>query len=177
MLFNVWPWLLLTVIANAIRTGNWWWCKTNGQSVPKGDMMMRGMNTHLLTLFLVMIFASMTHWRNLLTINLVPLHNPINWLRLRNKRIGKPILSYSLWFAIPLNCKVFRNSIGYNESIETLVVTLAPSSVRIKEIAFKYMCNSSDNDSRIALLTSSMWVFLGAIMLCYIRYMASLEWR
>jgi len=72
---------------------------------------------------------------------------------------------------------VFRNSIGYNESIETLAAALAPSSVRIKEFALQYMCNSSDNDSKIALLTSSTSVFLGAIMLCCIRYMASLEWR
>jgi len=134
-------------------------------------MMMRGMNTRLSTLFPVMISISMTHWPNRLTINFVPLHNPINWLRLRNKRIGMPTLSSSLWFVISLNCKVFRNSTGYNESIETLATTLAPSSVRVKEFVLKYMCDSLDNDSRIALLTSSMSVFLGAKMLRCIRYM------
>ncbi len=36
---------------------------------------------------------TLTH---LLTINLVPLHNPIDWLKLRNKRIGTPTLSSSL---------------------------------------------------------------------------------
>jgi hypothetical protein len=71
------------------------------------------------TLFPVMISTSMTRWSNLLTINLVPLHNPIDWLRLRNKRIDTPTLSSSSWFVISLNCKVFKNSIGYNESIET----------------------------------------------------------
>jgi hypothetical protein len=60
-LLNVWPWRLLIVIANATRTGNWWWRKTNGQLVPEGDMMMRGMNTRLPTLFPVMISTSMTH--------------------------------------------------------------------------------------------------------------------
>jgi hypothetical protein len=50
---------------------------------------------------------------------------------------------------------VFRNSTGYNESIETPAATLAPSSVGVKEFALRYVCNSSDNDSRIALLTSS----------------------
>jgi hypothetical protein len=72
---------------------------------------------------------------------------------------------------------VFRNSTGYNESIETHAATLAPSFVEAKESALKYVCNSSDNDSRIALLTSSTLVFLGARMLCYIRYMAFPEWR
>jgi hypothetical protein len=72
---------------------------------------------------------------------------------------------------------VFRNSTGYNESIETPAKTLAPSSIEVKEFALKYVCNSSDSDSTIALLTSSTSVFLGAKMLHYIRYMASPEWR
>jgi len=58
------------------------------------------------------------------------------------------------------NCKVFKNSTRYNESIETLAATLALSFVGIKEFALKYVCNSSDSDFRIALLTSSMSVFL-----------------
>ncbi len=177
MLLNVWPWFLLIVIANATRTGNWRRRKTNGQSVPEGDMMMRGMNTCLPTLFPMMISASMTRWPNLLTINLIPLHNPIDWLRLCNKRIGTPTLSSSSWFVIPLNCKMFKNSTGYNESIETPATTLAPFSVRVKEFAFKYVCDSSDNDSKIALLTSSTSIFLGARMLRYIKYMASPEWH
>jgi hypothetical protein len=78
---------------------------------------------------------------------------------------------------IPLDYKVFRNSTGYNESIETLAVTLAPSSIKVKEFALKYVCNFSDSDSRIALLISSSLVFLEARMLHYIRYMASPEWR
>jgi len=61
---------------------------------------------------------------------------------------------------------VFRNSTGYNESIETFATTLAPSSVRAKESVLKYVCNSSDSDLRIALLTSSMLVFLG--LECYV---------
>ncbi len=165
------------MIANATRTGNWRQHKTNGQLVSKGDMMMRGMNTSLSTLFPVMISTTMTRWTNLLTINLVPLHNPIDWLRLRNKRISTPTLSSSLWFAIPLDCKVFRNSTRYNESIEILAATLTAFSVEVKEFALKYVCNSSDSDSRITLLTSSTSVFLGSKMLCYIRYMASLEWH
>jgi hypothetical protein len=72
---------------------------------------------------------------------------------------------------------VFRNSTGYNESIETLATTLAPSSVGVKEFALKYVCDSLNSDSKIALLTSSMSVFLGARMLRYIRYMAFLEWH
>jgi len=106
-----------------------------------------------------------------------PLHNPIDWLRLPNKRIGTPTLSSSLWFVIPLNYKMFRNSIEYNESIETPIATLAPSFVKAKESALKYVCNSSNNDSRIALLTSSTSIFLGARMLRYIKYVACLEWR
>jgi hypothetical protein len=39
------------------------------------------------------------------------------------------------------------------------------------------VCNSLNNDSRIALLTSLTSIFLGAKMLRYIKYMASLEWR
>jgi hypothetical protein len=50
-------------------------------------------------------------------------------------------------------------------------------SVKVKEFAFKYMCNYLDNDSRIALLTSSTSIFLGAIMLRCIRYMACPKWR
>jgi hypothetical protein len=72
---------------------------------------------------------------------------------------------------------VFRNSTAYNESIETPVAALAPSSVGVKEFALRYMCNSSDKDSRIALLTSSTSVFLGAKMLRYIKYMASPKWQ
>ncbi len=109
----------------------------------------------------MMIFASMTRWPNLLTINFVPLHNPIDWLRLHNKRIGTPTLNSNLWFAISLNYKIFRNSTEYNESIETPTTALAPSFVRVKEFAFRFVCNSSDSDSRIALLTSSTSVFLG----------------
>jgi hypothetical protein len=70
---------------------------------------------------------------------------------------------------------VFRNSTRYNESIETPTTTLAPSFVEIKEFALRYVCNFSDNDSRIALLTSSMSIFWGARMLRYIKYMASPE--
>jgi hypothetical protein len=57
---------------------------------------------------------------------------------------------------------VFRNSTRYNKSIETHAAALAPSSVGVKEFALRYMCNFSYSDSRIALLTSSMSVFLGA---------------
>jgi len=128
--------------------------QNNGQSVLEGDMMMWGMNTRLPTLFHVMISISMTRSPNLLIINLIPLHNPIDWLRFHNKRISTPTLSSNLWFAIPLNCKVFRNSTRYNESIETPTTTLAPSSIRVKEFLFRYVCNSLDSDSRIALLIS-----------------------
>jgi len=78
---------------------------------------------------------------------------------------------------IPLNYKVFRNSTGYNESIKTPAVALAPSFVEVKEFALRYVCNYSYNNSIIALLTSSTSIFLGARMLHCIRYMASLEWR
>jgi hypothetical protein len=67
---------------------------------------------------------------------------------------------------------VFRNSTGYNESIETPVITLASSAVAVKKIVLRYMCDSSDIDSKIALLTSSTSIFLGAKMLNYIKYMA-----
>jgi hypothetical protein len=72
---------------------------------------------------------------------------------------------------------VFKNSTRYNESIETPAATLAPSFVEVKEFALRYVCNYLDNDSRIALLISSMLVFLGAKMVHCIKYMASLEWR
>jgi hypothetical protein len=72
---------------------------------------------------------------------------------------------------------VFKNSTGYNESIETPAATLAPSSVGVKEFALRYVCDYSESDSKIALLTSSMSVFLGAKMLRCIRYMASPEWH
>jgi hypothetical protein len=72
---------------------------------------------------------------------------------------------------------VLRNSTGYNESIEILVATLAPSFIEIKGFAIRYVCNSSNNDSRIALLISSTSIFLGARMLRYIRYMASPKWH
>jgi hypothetical protein len=72
---------------------------------------------------------------------------------------------------------VFRNSTRYNESIEIPATTLAPSFVGVKEFMLRYVCNSSDSDSRIALLTSSTLVFLGARMLRYIKYMASPEWH
>jgi hypothetical protein len=72
---------------------------------------------------------------------------------------------------------VFRNSTGYNESIETPATTLAPSSIGVKEFAFKYMCDSSYSDSKIALLISSTTIFLGVRMLRCIRYMESPEWH
>jgi hypothetical protein len=72
---------------------------------------------------------------------------------------------------------VFKNSTEYNESIETPVIALAPSSAGVQEFALRYVCSSSDNDSRIALLTSSMSVFLRARMLRCIKYMASPEWH
>jgi hypothetical protein len=84
------------------------------------------------------------------------------WLiKIAHKKIRTPTLSSNLWFAIPLDCKLFINYTGYNESIETLATTLAPSSVEIKEFALKYVCNSLDNNSRIALLTSSTSIFWG----------------
>jgi hypothetical protein len=55
---------------------------------------------------------------------------------------------------------VFKNSTGYNESIETPGAALALSSVGVTEFALKYVCNSLDSDSRIALLTSLTSVFL-----------------
>ncbi len=70
---------------------------------------------------------------------------------------------------------MFKNFIEYNESIETPTTTLAPSSIGAKEFVFRYVCDYSDWDSGIALLTSSMSVFLRAKMLHCIRYMASLE--
>jgi hypothetical protein len=72
---------------------------------------------------------------------------------------------------------VFKKSTKYNESIETLATTLRPSSVGTKESTFRYVCNSLDKDSRIALLTSSTLVFLGARKLRYIKYMAFPNWR
>jgi hypothetical protein len=72
---------------------------------------------------------------------------------------------------------MFKNSTGYNESIETFATAFAPSFVGVIEFTFKYMCNSSDNNSRIALLISSMSIFLGAKILHCIRYMASPEWH
>jgi hypothetical protein len=72
---------------------------------------------------------------------------------------------------------VFRNSTGYNESIETPTTTLAPFSIEAKDSAFRYVCNYLNNNSRIALLTSSTLVFLGARMLHCIKYMAFPEWR
>jgi len=72
---------------------------------------------------------------------------------------------------------VFKNSTRYNESIEILAATLAPFFVGVKEFSLRYVCNSSDIDSRITLLISSTSVFLGARMLRYIRYMASPEWH
>jgi hypothetical protein len=72
---------------------------------------------------------------------------------------------------------VIRNSTKYNESIETPVATLAPYFVGVKEFALKYVCDSSDSDSKIALLISSTSIFLGARMLHCIRYMASPEWH
>jgi hypothetical protein len=70
---------------------------------------------------------------------------------------------------------MFKNSIGYNETIEIHAVALAPSFIEAKEFVLKYVCNFSNSDLRIALLISSTSIFLGAIMLRYIRYMASLE--
>jgi hypothetical protein len=72
---------------------------------------------------------------------------------------------------------VFRNSTGYNESIETPIATLAPSSVGVKKIALRYVCDFLESDSKIELLTSSTSVFLGARMLCYIIYMAFPKWH
>jgi hypothetical protein len=72
---------------------------------------------------------------------------------------------------------VSKNSTGYNESIETPVATLAPSSVGVKEFALRYVCNSSNNNSKIALLTSSTLVFLGPRTLHCIRYTSSPEWH
>jgi hypothetical protein len=66
---------------------------------------------------------------------------------------------------------MFKNSIGYNESIKTPIATLAPSFVGVKEFALRYVYNSSNSDFRITLLTSSTLVFLGAKMLRCIRYM------
>jgi len=72
---------------------------------------------------------------------------------------------------------MFKTSTKYNESIKTPAATLAPSSIKVKEFTFRYVCNSSHSDSRITLLTSSTLVFLGAKMLGCIRYMASPEWH
>jgi len=72
---------------------------------------------------------------------------------------------------------VFKNSTEYNESIETPAAALAPSYVEAKESTLRYVCNSSDNDSRITLLTSSTSIFLGARMLHCIKYTTSPEWR
>jgi len=55
---------------------------------------------------------------------------------------------------------VFKNSTGYNESIEIPTTSLAPF-VGTKESALRYVCNSLDSDSRIALLTSSTFNIFG----------------
>ncbi len=85
------------------------------------------------------------------------------------------VAAHDLWYRWIAKC--FRNSTRYNESIETLAVTLAPSFVGAKEFTLRYVCYSSDSDSKIALLTSSTLVFLGARMLFCTRYMASPEWH
>jgi hypothetical protein len=72
---------------------------------------------------------------------------------------------------------MFKKSTKYNESIKTLVVALALSLIRAKEFTLRYVCDSTDSDSRIPMLTSSTSVFLGAKMLCCIKYMAFPEWR
>jgi hypothetical protein len=72
---------------------------------------------------------------------------------------------------------LFPVMISASMTLETPASALAPSYVEAKESALRYMCNFSDNDSIITLLTSSMSVFLGARMLCCIRYMASPECR
>jgi hypothetical protein len=41
---------------------------------------------------------------------------------------------------------VFKNSTGYNESIEILAAALAPSYVGAKESALRYVCNYSNSD-------------------------------
>jgi hypothetical protein len=56
---------------------------------------------------------------------------------------------------------MFKNSTGYNESIETLVATLALSFVGAKKSTFRYVCNSSDSNLRITSLTSSTSKILG----------------
>ena len=99
--FNVCPWDLLMVIANAGCTGNWWRLKVKGSSVSEGDIIMRGMKTRLPELFPVIISASITCFWKWQQTNLVPLQRLSEGWILHNSIIGVPNFNISLWGGRP----------------------------------------------------------------------------
>ena len=94
---RVWPWDLLIVIANAVLTGNWRRCHSNGYSLNLGMNLILGIRT----------IRPILHWSSLLSIHLsninrVPLQRLWRGLMFLSSISGMPCFRQSRCCGKPL---------------------------------------------------------------------------
>lgn len=114
--YNVWPWLLLMVMAYESHMGNWRRFNLKGHFDWVDVVIMRGIYAFEPLAFPVIISPSITLVVSWVTISLVPLQSPLEGSRFRRSIIGTPIFRCRMWSGSPLIEIVLRNSVGYSDS-------------------------------------------------------------
>ncbi len=108
---GVWPWALLTIMANAGRNGNYHRQRVKGiLSVSKGVMLRWGMKTRLPLSGHVAILASIMCYISLTTISRMSFARPPDIFR--SKITGQPSCKVKVWGGTPDMLREFRNSVG-----------------------------------------------------------------
>ncbi len=111
IVYNVCPWALLIVMANAGRNGNCRQRRVKGiLSVSEGVMLRRGMKTRLPLSGPVAISTSIMCYISLTTIRRVPFARPPGIFR--SKITGQPSCKVKVWGGTPDMLREFRNLVG-----------------------------------------------------------------
>ena len=110
------PWLLLIVMAKHGAKGSCRLLSLNGHLDSFGDIIILGIVTFCPIFVPEMMSPLMDHLPRRVTINLVPLHRPSIWFRFLRSITGAPSLNRMSWLGMPLNFKLFKNSVGYRTS-------------------------------------------------------------
>jgi hypothetical protein len=111
IVYSVYPWALLIVMANAGRNGNCHLRRVKGiLSVSKGMMLRWGMKTRMPLSGPVVISASIMCYISLTTISRVPFAKPPGIFR--SKITGQPSCRVKVWGGTPDMLREFRNSVG-----------------------------------------------------------------
>jgi len=109
----------------------------NNHGESEGDIFILGMYVLCPILGLVIISALTTCTPSLVTISLVPLHNPSAWSKFRNSIMGVSTLIFNLWLGIPYVFNEFKNS-----GVRTLNIGLNSSSDLSTLSALQYYFSS-----------------------------------